>query len=106
MHPLVIVLAAVQAVEIGAAVDTKQHGFAIDHERAVAVAQVSLCDLRKPARPVVAVPRPKPHPLAVALDDQAVAVVLDFVDPFRAVGNLTALVGMQGSNAFLSMIDR
>jgi hypothetical protein len=35
--------------------------------------------------------------LAIALDDQAVAVVLDFVDPFRPVRNLDA--AGQGSNA-------
>jgi hypothetical protein len=33
-----IVLARVQAVEIGNAVDAEQHGFAIEHERAVPVA--------------------------------------------------------------------
>ena len=42
-------------------------------------------DQRKPIAPVVAVAGPQPHALAVALDDQAVAVVLDFVDPLRAV---------------------
>ena len=45
--------------------------------------------------PVVAVAGEQPHALAVALDDQAVAVVLDLVDPFRAVRNL----GRAGWNA-------
>jgi hypothetical protein len=31
---------------------------------------------------------PQPYALAVALNDQAVAVVLDFVDPLRTVRNL------------------
>ena len=38
----------------------------------------------------MAVAGPQPHALAVALHDQAIAVVLDFVDPVRAVGNLAA----------------
>jgi hypothetical protein len=56
--------------------------------------------------PVMAVEREQPHALAVALDDQAIAVVLDFVDPFRAVGNFRRLVGMQGSNSGLGMGHR
>ena len=35
----------------------------------------------------MAVAGPQPHALAIALDDQAVAVVLDLVNPFRAVGD-------------------
>ena len=42
-------------------------------------------DQRIAARPVVAIPRPKPHALAVALDDQPLTVVFDFVDPLGAV---------------------
>jgi len=38
--------------------------------------------------PVVAVTREQPHALAVALNEQAVAVVLDFVDPLQPVGDL------------------
>ena len=78
-------LAGVQAVEIGPAVDAEQHGLAVDHERAVAVAQRGLDDQRKAIGPVVAVAGEQPHALAVALDDQAVAVVLDLVDPLRPV---------------------
>ena len=47
--------------------------------------------------PVVAVAGEQPHALAVALDDQAVAVVFDFMDPVRARGELVPRVGMQGS---------
>ena len=32
--------------------------------------------------------------------------VFYFVDPFRTIGNLCRLVGMQGLNAFLSMMAR
>ena len=35
--------------------------------------------------PIVAVAGPSPHALAVALDDQGLAVMLDFVNLFRAV---------------------
>ena len=41
-------------------------------------------------RPVMTIAGEQPHPLAVALDDHAVAVMLDFVNPFRAVGYLGA----------------
>ena len=51
------------------------YAFDIDHEGAVAVSKRSLGDQRKPVAPVVAVAGPQPHALAVALDDQAVAVV-------------------------------
>ena len=46
-----VMLAAVQAVEIGPAVDAGQHGLAIDHELAVAVAQRSLGDQREATAP-------------------------------------------------------
>ena len=54
----------------------------------------------------MAVAGEQPHALAVALNDQAIAVVLDFVDPFRPVRNFGALVGMQGSNGDLGMRER
>ena len=92
-----IVPARVQAVEIGDAVDAEQHGLAIDDERAVAIAQRGLDDQRIAIAPVMAVAGEQPHALAVALDDQAVAVVLDFVDPFRPVGDF----GAAGRNAGL-----
>ena len=38
-------------------------------------------------RPVVAVAGQQPDALAIAVDDQAVAVVLDLMDPLRPVGN-------------------
>jgi hypothetical protein len=45
----------------------------------------------------------QPHAVAVALNDQAIAVVLDLADPFGAVRNL---LGMQGSNGDLGMGQR
>ena len=38
------------------------------------------------------------HALGVTLNDQAITVVLDLVDPFRAIGNLRSLGRDQGSN--------
>ena len=35
--------------------------------------------------------REQPHPLALALNDQAIAVMLDFVDPFGTVRNFRSL---------------
>ena len=57
----------------------------------VAVAQRRLDDARIAIGPVMAVAGEQPHPLAVALNDQAIAVVLDFVDPFRPVRNFRRL---------------
>ena len=89
-----------QAVEIGDAVDAEQHGLAIDHEGRVSVAQRGLNDQRIAVAPVVAVAGEQPHALALALDDQAVAVVLDLVDPLRPVRDL----GAAGRNAGLEQI--
>ena len=86
-----IVLAAMQPVEVGDAVDTEQHGLAVDHERCIPIAQRGLGDQRISAAPVVAVPGEQPHALAVALNDQPIAVMLDFVDPFRPVGDFRRL---------------
>jgi len=58
---LTSVLAAVQAVEVGAAVDAQRHRFAVDHERTIAVAQRRLHDQRIALRPVVTVAGEQPH---------------------------------------------
>ena len=71
------VLAAVQAIEVGDAVDAEQHGFSIQDEGVGPVTQSGFGDPRIPAAPVVAVPGPQPHGLALPLNDQAVAIVLD-----------------------------
>jgi hypothetical protein len=49
--------------------------------------------------PVVAVAGEQAHALALALDDEAIAVVLYFMQPIWApAGTLVPRVGMQGSN--------
>jgi hypothetical protein len=69
-------------------VDAEQHRLAIDHERARPVLQRGLDDQRVMIGPIVAVPGEQPHTLALALDEKALAIVLDLVDPVRARGNL------------------
>jgi hypothetical protein len=54
----------------------------------------------------MAVTREQADALSAALDDQAIAVVLDLVEPVGPVRNFFALVAMQGLNAFLSMTAR
>ena len=80
-----------QAVEVGDPVDTEQHGFPVDHEGCIPNAQCGLGDQRIASAPVVAVPGEQPNAVAVARDDQPVAVMLDFVNPFRPVGDFRRL---------------
>ena len=47
-----------------------------------------LNDQRVPIAPAIPVASEQPHALALALDDQAIAVMLDFVDPIRPGRNL------------------
>jgi hypothetical protein len=98
--------AGVQAIEIGNAVDAEQHRFAVDRERGGPVPQRGLDDQRIALSAIVAVAREQPHLRAVALDDQAIAVVLYFVQPIRPARNFGSRVGMQGTNAILRMPGR
>ena len=84
---LTVMLARVQPVEVGGAIDPEQHRFAIDHERTGAVTQCGLDDTRVALAPIVAVAGEQLHPFAVARHDQAIAVMLDLVQPFGAVRN-------------------
>jgi hypothetical protein len=78
-----------QRVEVRNAVDTEDHGFAVDHKLTDAVFQGGLTDPREAARPVTA--GDQPHAVAVALQPDAVAVIFDFVKPPRTGGNLCTL---------------
>jgi hypothetical protein len=60
------------------------------------VSQRGLDDVRVPAAPVVAVAGPQPHGLALPLNDQPVAIVLDLVQPIGAGWNLGASRGDAG----------
>jgi hypothetical protein len=80
---LVIMLSAVQPVEVRSAVHTKQHGFTIKDEGGNADAKRGFNDQRVSITPVVAVAREQPNALAFTVNRKAVAVVFDFVDPIR-----------------------
>ena len=77
---LVIMLARVQGVEVRGAVDAEHHGLAVDDELLLAVLQRGLDDPGVSLGPVVAVAGEEPHGF-LALDVQAIAVKLDFVNP-------------------------
>jgi hypothetical protein len=83
---LTVMLPGMQTIEVGNSVDPKQHRLAIDDERAGAVLQGGL--KRITIGPVVTVAGEQPDPLSVALHDQAVAVLLDLVNPIRTGRNL------------------
>jgi hypothetical protein len=82
-----ILLAGVQGVEVGDAIDAKHHGLAIDHELPVPVLARCLDDPRVAVRPVVATARNQAHAFAVPLQPEAVAVVFDLMQPVRADRN-------------------
>ena len=71
---------------------------------AVADQKRGLNDQRISIGPVIAVAREQAHALTVALNDQPVTVVLNFVDPRS--GTLVPRLGMQGSNKDLGMGQR
>ena len=73
-----------------AAVNAQQHRLAVNYEGRIPITPRGFSDQRIPITPVVAVAREQPNALALALNNQAVAVVLDFVDPFRSVRKLGA----------------
>jgi hypothetical protein len=85
---LVIVLPAVQPIEIRDAVYAKQYGFAIEDELACSDTARRLDDQRITACPVMAVASEQPDAIAIARDDQPESVLLYFVYPVRVVGNL------------------
>ena len=78
---LVIVLAAVQSVEVGSTVNSEQYRFAVDYKRGAPIAQSRFNDERILIRPVVAVAGEQANALPVPLDDQPIAIVLDLVKP-------------------------
>src|SRR6266849_1994382 len=82
-HYFVVMLPRVQSVEIGDAVNAEQNRLAIEDERGLPVSQCRLNDQRIAGGPIVAVAGEQPHARAVAVDDQAVAVVFYFMEPFR-----------------------
>src|SRR5262249_728631 len=82
-----------ERVEIGDPVDAEHDRFAVDYELLVSVLQRGLDDPGITLAPVIAAARDQPHAIAVALDPQAIAVILDLVEPIRAAGDLDAASG-------------
>ena len=80
-------LAAVQSVEVGSTVNSEQYRFAVDYKRGASIAQSRFNDERILIRLVMSVAGEQANALAIPLNEQSIAVVLDFVNPFRAVGN-------------------
>ncbi|GGI33006.1 hypothetical protein GCM10010987_72240 [Bradyrhizobium guangdongense] len=66
-------------------VDAEHDGLTVDVELLLAIAQRGLGNLRKAVGAVMAIPGYEPHGAAVALDAQAITIVLDLVEPVGAV---------------------
>ena len=80
---LVIVLAAVEPVEVRSAIHAKQHGFTVQDKGADADAMRCLNDQWVAIGPVVTVAREQANALAFPMNGKAIAIVFDFVDPIR-----------------------
>ena len=83
-------LARVQRVEIGDAIDAEDHRLAIDDELLDPVLERGFDNPRIAVRPIVPVAGNQPHAIAIPLDAQPVTVVLDLVEPVGSVRNLAA----------------
>lgn len=78
-----VVLPAVQRVEVADAVHPKDHGLAIDHKPLLAVPQRGLSNPGITLRPVAAVAGEQPDALVFPDDQHPMAVVLYLMDPVR-----------------------
>jgi hypothetical protein len=83
----VVMLARVQRVEIGNAIDPEHHRLAVDHELLDPVFLGGLDDPQISSGPVAAATGDQPHPHPVALKTEAVAVIFHFMQPIRAGRN-------------------
>ena len=80
--------ASVQGVEIGCAIDAQDDGLAVEHKLLDAVLQGGLGNPRIALRPVLTAARDQAHPIAITLDANAEAVMLDFMKPLWTGRNL------------------
>ena len=87
---LVIVSPAMKAVEVRDPVDAEQDRLTIQDKGGRPDAKGRRGDQRIFIAPIMPVSGPQPDPLAVALDDQTIAVVLDFVNPVCASRNFSS----------------
>jgi hypothetical protein len=80
----------VQGIEIGDAVDAEHHGLTINDKMPGPVLQGGLDDPRITVSPVVPVACQQPDAIAITVNDQAKAVIFDFVNPLRTSRHLGA----------------
>src|SRR6516165_3351757 len=90
-------LARVQGIEVGDAVDAEHHSLTVDHELPVPVLQRRFDDPRIAVAPVVPAAGDQADAVAITLQAQPVAVVFDLVKPVRAGGD----AGRPGGDAEL-----
>ena len=96
---LLVVLARMQRIEIGDAIDAEDDGLAVDDELLHPVLQRGFNDPRIPFCPVIPVPGEQAHAVAVALNAQPIPVIFDFVEPSARAGTSIPRVGIQNSKA-------
>src|ERR1700722_7606258 len=96
---LAIVLVRMQGIEIRNAIDTKNDRLAIDDELLHAVLERRLDDPWTALRPIGPVAGDQAHAIAVALDPQPIAIVLDFVQPVRGMPPYRAVLIEKGLRA-------
>jgi hypothetical protein len=75
-------------LKIRDAVDAENDGLAVDDEMLLPVLKSGFDNPWVAACPVIAIAADQSHAITVALNPQAVAVILDFVQPIRRVWNL------------------
>ena len=87
MLHLFVVLAQVQRLEVGNAVNPEHYGLAINDQMVLPDLARGLDDPGVSIGPIVATARDQPHGIARALEAQAKPVIFDFMDPVLAGGD-------------------
>jgi hypothetical protein len=85
-----VVLAGVQRIEIGDAVDAQDDGLAINDKALLPTLQRGLNNSWIALGPIVSAARDQPHAVAIALNAQAKAIVFYLAKPLRAGRDLGA----------------
>ena len=80
-------LVGMKRVEIGDAIDAEQHGLAVDDELLAVILQRRLDNPRIAVGPVVAAAGDQANAIPLALQAEAIAVLLHFVQPDRVIGD-------------------
>jgi hypothetical protein len=90
---LVVVGSAMHLLEIGDAILAAPDGFAVHRRRRDLQRGHRLDDAGIAIAPIKASAGEEPHPIAVAAGDQAIAIVLDLVQPLWTGGRLSGDAG-------------